>query len=142
MRGSIGRPPLLDNQKDIIVQKLEPYLKAGLSVRKACREAEVPKSTVYDLIKKDEEFADKIRRYQQFVSVLLSNTLLRQLMVIAKRQNDSLELSSGDLRFLQWFATHSSQTREEFGDRRDVGLYDPEMEIKRLANLIDSASES
>ena len=64
-----GRPAITDKTKDRIVQKLEPYLKAGLSVKKACIQAQIPKSTVYELMQRDTDFADQIKRYEQYLSI-------------------------------------------------------------------------
>ena len=142
-----GRKPVSKEYADELFRKLEPFLKAGLSVNKACLEAGVPKSTVYDLLQTNNEFSEKIMRSKQFVSVLIANTMMAQLHEIIKKQNPGndangnplpkVPLDKEDLKFLTWFATHSNQTREEFTERKDVNLHDPESEIKRLAKLMD-----
>ena len=50
LQNKIGRPSITEGEKDMIVRKLEPYLKSGLSIRKACQLTQIPKSTIYDLI--------------------------------------------------------------------------------------------
>jgi len=143
-----GRPELTEEEKNEIVQKLEPYLKAGLSLRKACLEAQVPKSTVYEHIKKDAKFADKIERNRHYLSILVSNTTVRQLLDIVDKQQKLQDkkakgekigtidrLNKIELEFLKWFATNSNITREEFSERKDIGLVDPEVEIQKMAQL-------
>ena len=46
-----------------------------------------------------------------------------------------------DVNFLKWFALNSNMTKGEYGERKEIGLYDPEAEIQRIAGLIDEASE-
>ena len=134
----MSRPKLTDNQKHSLVQKLEPYLKSGLSLRKACCQSQVPRSTVYYFMKKDPEFLDQIRRFQQFISVMLTNTLFRQLFNIVEKQQRQERLIKTDLQFLQWFALNSGATKGEYGRRVNVDLYDPEVEIQRIATIIDN----
>lgn len=136
-----GKPPITEEEKNEMVQKLEPYLKSGLSIRKAVLEAQIPRSTFYDLMAKDPKFADQINRFRQFISVLLNNGIVRQLQTIIQKQNEKQKLDSDELNFMKWFADHSNLTKEEFGERKDIGIYDPEVEIQRLLGLINEATE-
>ena len=52
---SLGRPTLSNKQKDLIFHKVEPYLKAGLSLHKACLQAQLPPSTIYDHYSENKE---------------------------------------------------------------------------------------
>jgi len=141
-----GRPALtgekLEQTLDEIFRKIEPYLKRGLSVNKACNKAQISKSTVYDYIRKNDNFSERVRRAQQFLSVMLSITLARELYEITRRQNSGEKLTRDDIRFLWWFALNSNCTREEFGRRGNIGIYgfDPEAEIQRIAAMIDNAA--
>jgi hypothetical protein len=135
-----GRPEITEEQKKEMLQKLEAFLKSGLSVRKALREAQVPNSSFYKLMERDEGFREQINRFRQFLSVVFNNTVIRYLRAIIEKQNDGEELTKEDVEFLKWFATNSNLTKEEYGERKDIGLYDPEAEIRRIAGLIDEAS--
>lgn len=55
-----GKKPLVDEEVDLIFRKLEPYLKKGLSLHKACLEAQIPKSTAYDLYQEYDEFVPMV----------------------------------------------------------------------------------
>lgn len=59
MSKKMGRPPMTQKQRDLVVQKLKPFLQSGLSIRKACLEAGIPRSTLYYLMETDKDFADK-----------------------------------------------------------------------------------
>ncbi len=145
-----GKPPVSEQDKEDILRKLEPYLKVGLSINKACLEALIPKSTVYDLINEDTKFAERIAIFKQFGSILVSNAMMAQLRQIIQKQNPGknkdgnplkpIPLTSREINFLKWYALHSNVTRDEFTQRSELGLYDPESEIKRLAGLMDKAS--
>jgi hypothetical protein len=133
----MARPQITDENKKIIVQKLEPYLKAGLSLRKACFQAQVSRSTTYYLMEKDEEFLNQIKLFQQYLSVLLTSSIAKQLFDIAQKQNRGERLSKLDMRFLFWMALNSNQTKEEFGRKQNMTDYDPELEIQRVMHLIE-----
>lgn len=137
----MARPQITLESKNILVQKLEPYLKSGLSLKKACSYAQVSRSTVYYLMDKDEEFLDTIRRFEQYLSVIISNALTKQLLVIVKKQNEGKELSRIDLRFLQWMALHNNQLIEEYGRRNKESVYDPEAELHRIFSLIEENTD-
>lgn len=136
-----GRPELTEEEKNEILQKLEPYLKSGLPVNKALREAQVPSSTFYLLIDRDPVFLEKINKFRQYVSVLLNSAVIKQLQGIVKKQSEGKSLDKLELNFLKWFATNSNLTREEYGERKEIGVYDPEVEIQRLNNLVKELAE-
>lgn len=142
-----GRPPLEDAEKNLILHKLQPYLQTGLSINKACIEAGVPKSTVYDHMKKDTRFAEEINAYKQFVSVMYNSTVVNMLHNIIKKVNGGKDqkpekLSMQEYDFIKWFGTNSKQTKDEFGERKDIALVDPEAEIAKVTALIDEAFSS
>lgn len=135
-----GRPPLTDEQKNDLVRKLEPYLEAGLSIRKACFQAGVPKSTVYDYLSSDEDFSDRIQRIGQSVSVKLAMIVSNQLTKITSKQSEGVDLTTEDINFIKWFAVSSTATRDEFSKRQEiVSDFDPEQEIQRVKRIIDEA---
>ena len=136
-----GRPEYTEEEKKEVLQKLEPYLKTGLSVRKALIEAQVNNSKFYRMMERDDGFREQINRFRQFISILLTNSVVRQLQDIVQKQNSKIPLTDKDISFLQWFAVNSKLTREEFGERKEVGLFDPEAEIQRLAHLLDENSK-
>lgn len=136
-----GRPEITEEEKKEMLQKLEPYLKSGLSVRKALREAGIPNSTFYMLKDRDTEFLEQINRFQQFISVLLNSSIVRQLQDIIKKQNAKVALAKEEIEFMKWFATNSNQTKEEYGERKNIGFFDPEAEVQRLAGMIDDSTE-
>lgn len=136
-----GRPKHTELEKEAMLRKLEPYLKCGLSVNKACLESGVPKSTIYDLITIDDVFSEKIRVLQQHLSVLFSDATYRIIKQVADKAKINGKISKPELEFAKWFGMTARATKEEFSERKEVGFYDPEAEIKRLANLIDSSAE-
>lgn len=143
-----GRPPMTPEQRakkiQEMSQKLEPYLKSGLSIRKALGEAKISKDSFYRMMDADEGFRDTINRYRQFVAVLLNNAIVRELMTIVEKQNGNeaknikpQALSKEDRQFLFWFALNSNNTKEEYGRRENISLYDPEAEIQRVKSLLE-----
>lgn len=147
-----GRPKLTPEQikdkKLKVVQKIEPYLKSGLSVHKALREAKIVKSEFYEFMSSDEDFRDTIDTFRQFTAVLLNNAIVSELQTIIKKQNGYKDpktgkdirpqkLSKEDKEFLWKFALNSNITKQEWGERKDVNLFDPEAEIQKIKGMLE-----
>ncbi len=137
-----GRPPLTAEQIDGIVRKLEPYIKVGLSIRKSCIEANIPKSTVYDLIDENEAFADKIEVLQSYLSARVIHTLGAKALDIAERAERTGRYEEPDMRFMQWMALNFRGCRDIFSRTVDVRLDmpDPHAHILKIARMIDEAT--
>src|SRR5579872_1614536 len=136
-----GRPWLTDEQKtrrkEYLVQKLEPYLKIGLSVNKALKEAQIANSEFYKYLSEDRLFGEKIQGHRNFISVLVSAALVNHLMDIVSKQTERTEgLSKQDVNFLCWFATHSNHTTEEYGRRVRNSSLDADEEIQKVYGLL------
>jgi hypothetical protein len=142
-----GRPAITEEQKKQILSAIEPYLKSGLSITKAIKEAtNISRATFYNLLHDDQDFADKVEQFRQFTSVIFNGVIMKQLRKIIERQNKTVkdangnevevELNGADIEFLKWFALNSNLTRGEFGARQEVTPYDPELEIKKLNDAI------
>lgn len=114
-----GRKPLVDNEVDSIFRKLESYLKKGLSLNKACLEAQIPKFTAYDLYREYEEFAERIDACKNYYSVLISDIISTELNKIMEKQKKKESLEGNEIKFIQWVALNSNATRHEFGREYD-----------------------
>lgn len=141
-----GRPRLTEEQKaerkTILLSKIEPYLKIGLSVNKALHEAKIFNSEFYKYMAEDEFFRDEVSRYRQYISVLANQIIVTELFRIVEKQNGretTQPLSKEDHKFLWWFVKHSNLCKEEWGRRKNVSLYDPEEEIQRLKRLTEES---
>lgn len=127
-----GRPPITETRKETMVSKLAPYLKSGLSIRKALSEAKIPRATFYRIMENDEYFRERINTLKQFTPVLLNNALVKELFEIIKKQSVNEPLTKEDIKFLWWFALKSKSTKEEWGRREGYNPYDSENEIQKL----------
>lgn len=94
-----GRPPAdIEHYLDL----LKPFLQLGYSVVKACSLANVPKSTVYDYIKADQKFSDKITLYQTLASQAARQNIVKE--IVEKK----------DTKLSQWWLEHSKDDKEDF----------------------------
>lgn len=123
-------------EKDEIVHKLEPYLKIGLSVRKACLEAKIPKSHVYDLMNEEEDFMDRIVTCQNYMSVLVSDILMADVLRISADVKNNKRLLKEDAERVHWVALNSNLLKEEFSERKNVEVIDPQAELKKIMALV------
>lgn len=140
-----GRPPITPEEKAKRIlemsRKLEPYLKSGLSIRKALREAKISKDSFYRIMVESEGFRDTISQFRNFISVLLNSAIVRELQTIIEKQNGHESLSNDDRKFLMWFALNSNLCREEYGRQDNTNLsFDPEESIQRVKELIEKSS--
>lgn len=140
-----GRPPLSEEhktkRKEDLLQILEPYLKSGLSVNKALKEAKVFNSEFYKYMAEDEFFGEKIQRFRQYVSILVNSVLVNHLHFIVRKQNEGISLTDEDIKFLWWFGLHANVCREEWGRRETTTLYNPEAELQKMKDMIDNEVE-
>ena len=109
---------------EIMATKLEPYLKAGLSMRKACLQAGVVRMTVQRMMKRDEAFVAKINSFQDYKSVMASEIAMAMLqgihnsISIDNKGNKTLFMvSKNDIRTFIGLTKVDRSLREEFGDR-------------------------
>lgn len=132
-----GRPETSPEEIDVIFRKLEPHLKTGLSVYKACLAAQVPKSTVYDLMAKNELFSEKVEATRNYLSITTSNLHLRIIERIKKKLEGNQDITEQEINHLKWFSQISKLTRDEFGERKEIEVFDPQSEIQKLLRKID-----
>lgn len=111
----IGKPVISEIETNMIFRKLEPYLKTGVSLNKACLMANVPKSTVYDLYKENFQFAEKIDTSKNYLSIVTSNIFYTEIERIKNLQSDNKVIDKNDLHFIQWFTLNHKSGSEEFG---------------------------
>ncbi len=139
-----GRPWLTEEQKarrkEYLSQNLEPYLKSGLSVNKALREAKIANSEFYKYMSEDRLFGEKIQRFRNFISILVNSALVSHLMDIARRQmgyGQPRGMPKDDVDFLRWFALHSNHTSGEYGRKISDSFFDPDEEIQKVYGLFE-----
>jgi len=133
-----GRPLLNEHEVSTIFQKLEPYLMTGLSIRKSCHLAKVPRSTVYCLLERNRGFLDQIARSRQYISVLVSTITSRMLAEISNKQIKGKRVTGIEMDFLQWYALHHASCAEEYGRKPGSNQYDPELEMEKIRILIET----
>lgn len=114
-----GKPKLNNKQIELIFRKLEPYLRCGVSIYKACQEAKIPKSTVYDLLEENSEFAEVIEACKKSFTVLVNDIIFMEVKRISERQNNK-KLTAEDRRFIQWVAVNNKNMHEYYGNNQII----------------------
>ncbi len=137
-----GNQPFTKEQADLMVSKLEPYLRSGLSIRIACLQSGVSRATLYRMMKKSRYLRDQIRAFQTYISLITSTVIAKQLYRIYARQQAGFEIDWKDLQFVMWVATNSIHCKEEFGrDIQGVKPFDVDAELHRIKNEISELSQ-
>lgn len=124
--------------KERLVHRIEPYVKAGLPINKACLQAGVSRSTLYKIMEEDAYLRERVDKFKQFFSIATSNVISRKLHHILLKQEAGFDIVGEDLEFIKWLALHSAQCKDEFGKTsREIPNFDPEIEIRRINQLIE-----
>ena len=159
-----GRPPLTREELQTIVRKLEPFLKSGQSLKRACLNAQVSHTTAYKYYKEDEWFADQIDAFSSYPTNLVGNLFFGRLVGITAKYNklqdaeadfekgtiDEKEykqirednfITRDEWSFVWQYATRSKATRDEYGMRAELTGKDgeplvPETSTREVAELL------
>lgn len=134
-----GNQPLSKSQSVTMVSTIEPYLKAGLSIREACRRSRIPRGTLYKIMDRYPDLRDQILAYKDYLSVITSVTLAKHLHKIHQKSLMGIDLTKRELHFLMWFATNSRACAEEFGKPtkgKSISV-DPYDEMRKLNEKIE-----
>ena len=99
MKEQIGRPTVMN---ETTVLKLEQALRDGFSVEMACYTSGVGRSTYYEHLQQDCDFADKMELAKEY-------TTQRAKQVVAQAIN------AGQVKVAQWWLERKA--RDEFSDK-------------------------
>lgn len=114
-----GKPPLTQNQIDLLFQKLEPYLVTGLSISRAVFNAGVPRSTVYNLYQENEQFADRVKAAQSFFTTIVNDIISGEIRFILDKQENKVPLSRDDRQFVQWIAVNNNAMKRFYTEEKE-----------------------
>lgn len=159
-----GRPTLTREELQAIVHKLEPHLKSGKAIKKACLIEGIPPSTVYKYYHEEEWFMDSLDAFLAYSSNLVNNLFFSRLVDITRKDQklqelrtdlrsgkikaeefDSLQaeyqIDNSDWDFIKWYALNAHTTRGEYGTRMELtgeGGKDllPESPLREVATLL------
>ncbi len=141
-----GKPFLTQEEIDTTFRKLDPYLKTGVSLNKACLMADIPKSTVYDLYRENLQFAEKIDTSKNYLSIVTSNIFYTEIERIKNSQLNNSSINKNDLNLIQWFALNHKSNSEEFGKQTVDLVSEKQLEIKeaisRFREVINDCSRT
>jgi len=125
-----GKPPLTQSQIDLIFQKLEPYLVTGLSISRAVFNANVPRSTVYNLYQENKEFADRVNTAQRFFTTIVNDIISGEVRFILDKQENKVPLSRDDRQFIQWIAVNNNAMKRFYTEQKEQPDQDHESWLK------------
>ncbi|HUD09874.1 MAG TPA: hypothetical protein VMR77_03695 [Patescibacteria group bacterium] len=129
--GKKGRPLTSASKKEEMVSKIKPYLQSGLSIRKSVIEAGISRATFYRIMGADKNFRSEITHFRNYLSILVSNALVKELFAISEKQSQGQPLTKDDIRFLFRLVLKTRFGKDEWGRKRNAD-YDPELELHKL----------
>lgn len=71
-----GRPPI---DRDVVLEKIKPFLQRGASIRESCKRAKVAYDTVLDWKVKDPEFASKLEYWDSYFLFSCENVIATEI---------------------------------------------------------------
>ena len=95
-------------------------MKGGLPMYVACSKARVPQRTVYELMKREEWFMQRIQAYKNYLPALVHNIHLSEVEKIRKKVDNGEELTKEDKAYLMWFSQNAWAVK---------GLYNPNSKV-------------
>lgn len=113
-RNKAGRPPVIT---DAVVGKLELGFSKGLNKTECCRFAGISRDSLYEYLKKNPKFSDRIEELQ-------SQPSMKAKINIADR------IEKGDIDLSQWYLER--KCRDEFSLKQEVAA-----EVKSTVKLED-----
>jgi len=159
-----GRPPVDDRELDAWLTKLKPFLQQGLSLHKACLQADIPYRTALRRYQDTEWFCQKVDGYLSYTAVMVNNIFLSRLMPINDKRNGLMDLrnklikgeikqedfnklqveydiNEDDWDFIKWYALNAKSTKGDYGTRMEVTGEDgaplvPESPLKEVATML------
>lgn len=138
-----GRPETPKEILEVYLGKLEPFLKNGEKLYRACLNAQVPYANVYDHYQKHDWFSERIDAFSAYPANIVNNLLFGRVIGIATKQskmqellNDlkngkikkedfptlkaEYEISEDDWTYIKWYATNAHTVRDDFGTRAEL----------------------
>lgn len=108
---------------DELAVKLEPYLKMGLSLRKACYQAGIARDNLRRRCKNSKSLSATIEAFRGYKSALFGNIILAKLtelgseVATAQKTGTSIRnlLTRNDYGFLRFLARDDKSLQEEWG---------------------------
>ena len=101
-----------EEQRQIILESIQPYLELGYSLNKACILAEVEPSTVYKWLEKDEALSKKVASWRNMVSAVAVKNIVDTI-----KGNEEAGIKP-DIENSKWWL--SKKEKETFGNNIDV----------------------
>lgn len=95
----------IERNKNEVLDVLEPYLKTGCSVKKACEYAGIPQSTVQTWIENDDDLRVKITAWQNVVNA-------------SARMNVASSIQKGNI--TDSWTWLSKKEKDEFSGRQEI----------------------
>lgn len=114
---AVGRPALTQEQIDDVFHKLEPHLRTGLSLYKACLEAKIASSTVYEIYKRNEQFMERVEAVKNYRQVLLNDIVTKELVRIQSKATNLLPLEANEVKFIQSLMLHQTEIKDTLEER-------------------------
>jgi len=113
-------------QRDVIIQSLQPYLEMGLSRNRACDLIGLPAQTLSNWVKEDEALGIKLQGWENAMNVLATANIKSALEKEAETEDTRKETS-------KWWAER--RMKEDFSLRQEMTGADG----KELKITFDSA---
>lgn len=135
-----GRPVPTDEQFDIWLKELKPYLEKGNSLYYCCNVAGIPSH--YDVIlrkyKLNDWFSKKIDAYRMNVGEVINDTIVTEILRIADKKKQSLPLTDDEFDILKFGAEKLRTAQPFFVTRNETAAVDP----KDVGKVLDTIEES
>ncbi|OGE72135.1 hypothetical protein A3H40_02085 [Candidatus Daviesbacteria bacterium RIFCSPLOWO2_02_FULL_38_15] len=140
-----GRPEYTDEQYQIWLDELVPFLKLGNTLYHAMEKAGLlqHKDSIYRKSRLKDWFCEKIEAYKRYPGEIVNSIFVRLIAIIDEKVKQGIPLSDENYRNLRWFAEKHRSCQLFFINKHEITqtpAYDPER-IKQLLDELEEGNE-
>ncbi len=119
---NIGRSEYTDEQYQVWLEDMTPFLQAGHTLSRAIEKAGLTKhrTSLYEKARLNDWFSDKMQVYQSYLGELVNEIFARQIQRIYDYVIRGEPLSRVDCRILCFFAAHQRSCAPFFVQRHEI----------------------
>lgn len=123
-----GRPSTTDEQFQIWLEDLKPFLKLGNTLNHAIEKAELSKhrTTLYEKYRLRDWFSDKIDIYRSYLGEIVNDIFGREVLNIEEAQKQGRQVTEEQWRNLRFFAEKHRSSQPFFVNKQELTQFEPD----------------
>jgi len=137
MSNITGRPSYTDNQFELWLEDLKPWLKAGNTISYAIDKAglDMHRTTLYEKYRLNDWFSDKINRFRALPGELVNEFFYKEVLRVYEKQKIGQVFTKEDYDVMKHFSEKHRTSHPFFIQRYEIAQVEPDKIGQILDNL-------